>query len=276
MNRKNILCLGLFVSAMYSAQNGVGIQTANPRGIFHIDGKGDNPKDFGSSLSATQQANDFLIKANSGNVGIGTTDPSTKLVINSDTQGAIKIADGTQLDTRLLTSDANGVGTWTTPSAMNPGVYGTFPASNVFVVSGTKSSNNFTYSNISITLPQGKWVVSLGLSLLTNLNDGSMSWLHAKVRPSSTFMDNYGNPYDPTTEGYKYLASSEKNTGYAANLHGYNKDGTYSQKNFMYGTMAIQVTEATGKTLYLWIENGASWRLNTSASENYFYAFPTN
>ncbi|MFA6171254.1 MAG: shufflon system plasmid conjugative transfer pilus tip adhesin PilV [Patescibacteria group bacterium] len=43
-----------------------------------------------------------------GNVGIGTTNPGQKLEVN----GKIKITDGNQAAGKVLTSDANGVGTW--------------------------------------------------------------------------------------------------------------------------------------------------------------------
>ncbi len=55
----------------------------------------------------------MVIMGASGNVGIGTNLPSAKLEVNSGTTaGAIKLVDGTQGAGKLLTSDANGVGTW--------------------------------------------------------------------------------------------------------------------------------------------------------------------
>ena len=53
-----------------------------------------------------------------GKVGIGTSAPATKLEVNNGTTaGAIKIVDGTQGLNKVLTSDANGVGTWKTAVA---------------------------------------------------------------------------------------------------------------------------------------------------------------
>ena len=43
-----------------------------------------------------------------GNVGIGTTDPQAELEV----AGQIKITGGTPADGKVLTSDANGLGTW--------------------------------------------------------------------------------------------------------------------------------------------------------------------
>lgn len=47
----------------------------------------------------------------SGNVGVGTTTPATKLHVN----GSFRLSDGTQATGRILTSDANGTGTWQEP-----------------------------------------------------------------------------------------------------------------------------------------------------------------
>ena len=49
---------------------------------------------------------------NDKNVGIGTTSPVAKL----DVAGSIRIADGTQGDGKVLTSDADGVGWWQAPA----------------------------------------------------------------------------------------------------------------------------------------------------------------
>ncbi|PJA53135.1 hypothetical protein CO166_02945, partial [Candidatus Roizmanbacteria bacterium CG_4_9_14_3_um_filter_36_11] len=54
---------------------------------------------------------------NGGNVGIGTTSPSTSLHLSKASSGAIRIVDTTQGAGRVLTSDANGVGTWTDVSS---------------------------------------------------------------------------------------------------------------------------------------------------------------
>ena len=48
-----------------------------------------------------------------GNVGIGLTGPSTKLHIYSTTSGAFRLEDGTQGPGYVLTSDVNGVASWT-------------------------------------------------------------------------------------------------------------------------------------------------------------------
>ncbi len=55
----------------------------------------------------------IAINDGGGNVGIGTSAPVAKL----DVTGNVKIADGTQGSGKVLTSDANGLASWTTPGA---------------------------------------------------------------------------------------------------------------------------------------------------------------
>lgn len=105
--KKTILLLCVLGSAFLFSQTG--INTGNPQGAFHVDASKDNPA-TGTPTSA-QQANDFTI-TDTGNVGVGTTTPSTKIDVISTIPGAIKITDGTQGVGKILISDANGVGTW--------------------------------------------------------------------------------------------------------------------------------------------------------------------
>ncbi|WP_294283671.1 hypothetical protein [uncultured Chryseobacterium sp.] len=64
----------------------VGINTANPRAILHVDGAKDNPAT--GLPSAAQQSNDFVVTAG-GNVGIGTEAPAGALDVQSITGGFI-------------------------------------------------------------------------------------------------------------------------------------------------------------------------------------------
>ncbi|WP_148285344.1 hypothetical protein [Flavobacterium sp. B17] len=68
---------------------------------------------LGTKADGTARAagTDFVVKDN-GQVGIGTSSPSTKLEINSSSSGAMKIVDGTQGTSKVLTSDANGLASW--------------------------------------------------------------------------------------------------------------------------------------------------------------------
>lgn len=63
----------------------VGVNTTNPQGIFHVDGGKDNNNS--GTPTATQQLNDFVVTS-TGNIGVGTTAPATKMEINSGTANA--------------------------------------------------------------------------------------------------------------------------------------------------------------------------------------------
>ncbi|KQT24127.1 hypothetical protein ASG22_08915 [Chryseobacterium sp. Leaf405] len=108
--KKTIIIFLLLATTSIKINAQVGVQTPNPQATFHIDGAKDNPAT--GAPSAAQQANDVAITS-TGRVGIGNLTPATKLDINNGTiAGAIKIVDGTQGAGKVLTSDANGVGTW--------------------------------------------------------------------------------------------------------------------------------------------------------------------
>ncbi|PHS10343.1 MAG: hypothetical protein COA88_02560 [Kordia sp.] len=64
------------------------------------------------SISTQDQTERFVI-TETGNIGIGIITPLAKL----DVAGQIKITDGTHGAGKVLTSDANGLATWTTPGA---------------------------------------------------------------------------------------------------------------------------------------------------------------
>lgn len=113
MNKIILTHIILLLSNICIAQ--IGINTENPRALLHIDGASTaattNPS---SGIGTAAQAIDDIVITNLGNIGIGTINPITKLDIVSQTAGgAIKIADTTQGIGKMLVSDANGVGTWT-------------------------------------------------------------------------------------------------------------------------------------------------------------------
>ncbi|MGG5208010.1 hypothetical protein ACQWU4_03620 [Chryseobacterium sp. MIQD13] len=73
--KNKLLLLGIILAGQKSLAQ-LGINTANPQGIFNVDGGKDNATSGSSSTS--QQINDFIVNAN-GNTGIGTHSPVVKL-----------------------------------------------------------------------------------------------------------------------------------------------------------------------------------------------------
>ena len=159
MNKNIIISIGLLLSGFSYSQ--VGINTANPQGIFNIDGGKDNPT-TGSAHTNAQQLNDFTVTA-AGNVGIGKIAPSTKLHITTGgtatTPNAtgFRLEDGNQNTNFVLTSDTNGVGTWK-PVALTR-ILGTLGAGIdvPFITAGEVYRKTGSY----IDLPSGKWEVKV-------------------------------------------------------------------------------------------------------------------
>jgi hypothetical protein len=136
---------------------------------YEVGDVGDNHV-FYAGVNPTTSNELMRIKGN-GNVGIGSTNPSEKLEIS----GKIKIVDGSQGVGRVLTSDANGVGTWVTNTAITPAVFGSFGAGVAL-----DNTGNF-YTTANITLPPGKWIVNatylMTPNFLTPLSAGQGVWV---------------------------------------------------------------------------------------------------
>jgi len=77
--KKLFISIAVLKAGLHLAQ--VGIQTANPSGLFHIDGNKNNP--LSGQPSVLQSSDDFIITTD-GKVGIGTVNPSQKLQIIGD------------------------------------------------------------------------------------------------------------------------------------------------------------------------------------------------
>ncbi|ANO47992.1 hypothetical protein B0A78_05545 [Flavobacterium columnare NBRC 100251 = ATCC 23463] len=67
---------------------------------------------FSTGTALTPFFNERMRITNAGNVGIGTTNPTTKLHINSTGSPALRIVDGSEGSGKMLVSDANGNATW--------------------------------------------------------------------------------------------------------------------------------------------------------------------
>ncbi|UZU00081.1 hypothetical protein ODZ84_11145 [Chryseobacterium fluminis] len=78
-----ILSLTFVLSGLAKSQ--VGISTQNPQGTLHVDGAKDNPAT--GAPSASQAANDVVITS-TGDMGVGTTVPDTKLHVVSSVANA--------------------------------------------------------------------------------------------------------------------------------------------------------------------------------------------
>lgn len=112
--KKIILILSTIAYGFAYSQ--VGINTTNPRGIFHVDGLKDNPAT--GVPSAAQGSNDFTVTSN-GSVGIGTVAPNASAILDVNVDGLTvgnkkgllgpKVALTSQLDQATIPSPTTGL-----------------------------------------------------------------------------------------------------------------------------------------------------------------------
>lgn len=104
---RNVLLFIIVFLSINLCWSQVAVNTQNPLGVFHIDGKSDNA----SVPTSIQIANDFIVTSD-GYVGIATI-PSVRLdIVATSTKPGLKLTDGTEGMGRTLMSDSQGVGTW--------------------------------------------------------------------------------------------------------------------------------------------------------------------
>ena len=236
----------------------VGINTSNPQNTFHIDGSKDNAST--GAPTATQQANDVIVTT-SGNVGLGTVSPSAKLEINNGTvNGALKIIDGTQGDGKVLTSDANGLATWKSPTVTN--VTGVTPSSSTPY--GTSTDK---YMNAYVDVPQGNWFVFMGF-LVNGANAANTNYASRLTLSSSTTAIEETN--FSFISGNRYVLTQISNGNAGAVTFGM----------FSSGIVRVSVS-APSVRLYVW-DNASRSYGNTSTTslnsngENYIFAIKAN
>jgi hypothetical protein len=163
-----------------------------------------------------------------GNVGIGTTGftPSTKLhIVSSTAGGGFRLVDGTQGANKVLQSDANGNASWATNVAITPAVIG---------VRGSGSANigENAYTGAYITLPNGKWSVSVSMLALTT-NSGDY-WLRSGFSASSTSI----------------VLGADGVTGGPTLISGLVHGGSAGYLQMLTGTVIINNTSGANKTYY--------------------------
>ena len=122
---------------------------------------------IGGTFRATGAARNYavVIPANSGDVGIGTSTPTAKLHLVNPSAGALRIEDGSQAAGRVLTSDANGVGTWQTPNTNFWSLTGNTVAAGNFIGSNNNADVSFRRNGINAGY-LGEYNVAFGLGAL--------------------------------------------------------------------------------------------------------------
>jgi hypothetical protein len=185
----------------------------------------------GNSLGNAARFVGGNVTINSGNLGVGTTNPNTLVHINSATSGAFRLVDGTQANGSILTSNADGVATWQRPGIDN--VVGTLHATGVNIA---YTRTNYIQTGSSIVLPPGRFAVNITMLLARN-STAAMSPNNSFFWVRSTFSDSNGVNPSPSPDII------------GSNLASGNFPGT-SQYAMLTGTIIINNTTAGNKTYY--------------------------
>ena len=203
---------------------------------------------------------------NAPNVGIGTYKPVAKLDIKGSYGRAIRIADGTQGQGKVLTSDYNGVGTW---KEINVSLFKKAPIAGTFSWAAATELGNTSFNKIaSLTVPPG----------------ASMIYVKIHLRGASV---NTG--YTRAYVGTKDIGTNNSNTDETP-IGGSTLFIPYTGKDFEMQTSFIYNNTTSGnQTIYLNLQSdvatikrsafeypngGKAW--GTNWVENYFYAVPAN
>ena len=239
MKKNIIISIGLLLSGFSYSQ--VGINTANPQGIFNIDGGKDNPT-TGTGHTPAQQLNDFTVTA-AGNVGIGTTTPSKKLHIETGGTAAspvtgFKLVDGNQKTNFVLTSNSNGEGTWE-PIAVEYVVVNPLGVSNFVLEAGV---NVAKYTGVSVTFPPGKWLLTFLVPVMTAPdNTQGTQFVRLRLGDSPTDMPSFSYIPDAIRPRLAFGAfSNQQNLGVIT------------------GNLAVNNTSGAAKTYYLMADHDTS------------------
>ena len=271
MKKNIIISIGLLLSGFSYSQ--VGINTANPQGIFNIDGGKDNPT-TGSTHTNAQQLNDFTVTA-AGNVGIGKIAPSTKLHITTGGTAAtpnpsgFRLEDGNQNTNFVLTSDTNGVGTWKPVAATR--IVGTLgPGIDVpFKTAGEVYRKTGSY----IDLPSGKWEVRVTMLMPVGgvgTDGGGKMIANDWVWLKTTF-----STVDAATIVDSQISSDIEGASLVSNLFFGPKSVSSEPKfNMMNGSVIINNTSTASKRYYYYAGNTDSQEYTTGIGKaTKFYVF---
>lgn len=229
----------------------VGINTANPQATLHVDGAKDN--NILGAPTTNQQMNDFVITS-SGNLGVGTIMPSQKLEIQTGgTQASpitgFKLADGNQFTNYVLTSNANGIGTWKQASLTS--ITGTFiPLGASNKITFQTQPNQFYTTGAYIDLPPGLWKVDIILLLQHSAASSSLpvdTWLWLKA----SFSDN-------NADGLSILTTDLAGPSNRLASTLFQGPSTGEKNGILQGTLLVKNTTTIVKRYYLIVGDTSS------------------
>lgn len=246
-NPQNKLDLGTDVGSTITDATGKKLAVYNNAGGTSFYGLGVSPArlQFHASSAATDAPGAVL--ASNGNFGIGTTDPTNILDVRSTSAGAVKIVDGTQGASKVLTSDANGVATWQNiPASTNTNIYNS---------NGTLTGNRVVTQNANTLAFTGSAVNSFSVDGATLSVDGANDRLGIGTANPETKLHVISSA---TPNSYRYnLIDAPATTGNGVILALRNTSPMAS------GNMSLLGFTNSGTT-----SGGANWAIGSSRTAN--------
>jgi len=183
----------------------VGINTQSPQGIFHVDGKKDNPAT--GMPDALQQANDFVITPE-GRVGVGTASPDNSAVLDlrSGNKGFLLPRVGLQnlTDAVTIASPANGLVVYNTSTGITGGI-------GLYYNNGTPASPNwFKMANVN-DIPTFNTYILSAMQGFSSANASNQSYNYNQIVGNC---DSGSRCYVPTTTVFNpvYTITFDKKT----------------------------------------------------------------
>lgn len=152
----------------------VGINTTEPKGVFHVDAKG-------NTQGNTNISDDVIVDSN-GNLGIGTLTPQAKVHIYTDgTVPAIRISDQSEAaGSMLMFHDDTGMVNWV-PKPFSIKRVETKDLRTDFVMNGRNSGDHveITQPGKGLKLPPGIWMIMAKYMIYNHKGDqGNLFWTY--------------------------------------------------------------------------------------------------
>lgn len=231
--------------------------------IGHLDSLNDGFDTSNASSNVILLGDDSY---NAPNVGIGTYKPVAKLDIKGPYGRAIRIADGTQGQGKVLTSDYNGVGTW---KEINVSLFKKAPIAGIFSWAAATELGNTSFNKIaSLTVPPGASMIYVKIHLRGASVNTGYTRAYVGTKDIGTNNSNTGEtPIGGSTLFIPYTGKDfEMQTSFIYN-------NTTSGNQIIY--LNLQSDAATIKrSAFEYPNGGNAW--GTKWVENYFYAVPAN
>lgn len=231
--------------------------------IGHLDSLNDTFDTSNASSNVILLGDDTY---NAPKVGIGTYKPVAKLDIKGPYGSAIRIADGTQGQGKVLTSDYNGVGTW---KEINVSLFKKAPIAGTFSWAAATELGNTSFNKIaSLTVPPGASMIYVKIHLRgASVNTG---YTRAYVGTKDIGTNNSNTSETPIGGSTLFIPYTGKDFEMQTSFI-YNN--TTSGNQIIY--LNLQSDVATIKrSAFEYPNGGKAW--GTNWVENYFYAVPAN